>query len=81
MTTAEIKARKMLAARSTAQLINDWELLEKTFLDHRKTIGPEVFTARGWLLDEFERRDYDAFVAWMDDEDFEASPRKYYMVG
>lgn len=81
MTAAEIKARKMIAARTTEQLIKDWELLELKFINQRNTIGPEVFVARGWLLDEFEARDYDAFVAWMEDEDYESSPRKFYKVG
>ena len=78
MTAAEIKARKMIASRTTAQLLTDWDLTEMKFLDASKALQSELFTVRGWLLDEFERRDCEAFAAWMDDEDLDASPRKYY---
>ena len=39
---------------------------------------PELPIVRGWLMDEFERRDQKAFDAWSEDEDPDASPRKYF---
>lgn len=73
MTNAEIKARARLANRTTEQLILDWELTEAL------PMSPELPTVRGWIMDEFERRDQKAFDAWSEDEDLDASPRKYYL--
>lgn len=72
MTNAEIKARSRLANRTIEQLILDWELTEAL------PMFPELPTVRGWIMDEFERRDQKAFDAWSEDEDLDASPRKYY---
>lgn len=72
MTNAEIKARDRLANRTTEQLILDWELTDAL------PMTPELPTVRGWLMDEFKRRDQKAFDAWSEDEDLDASPRKYY---
>lgn len=73
---AEIKAHTMIAARSTAQLLNDWDLTENKADTDGITI--ELATVRGWLIDELKRRNYSAWDAWMDDEDPDASPRKYF---
>lgn len=72
MTNAERNARSRLAARTTVQLIMDWELTEAL------PMTPELPIVRGWIMDEFERRDKEAFEAWSDDDDPEASPRKYF---
>lgn len=72
MTNAEIKARARLANRTTEQLILDWELTDAL------PMTPELPTVRGWLMDEFKRRDAEAYEAWSEDEDLDASPRKYY---
>ena len=72
MTNAEMKARNRLTTRTTAQLILDWELTEVL------PMSPELPIVRGWIMDEFERRDKEAFDAWSDDEDPEASPGKYF---
>lgn len=39
-------------------------------------INEEVAIGRGWLMDDLERRDANAFDAWIDD--YDASPRKYF---
>ena len=72
MTNAEIKARARLANRTTDQLILDWELTEAL------PMTPELPTVRSWIMDEFERRDAEAYESWCDDDDLDASPRKYY---
>ena len=72
MTAAETKARKMVAARTTAQLMNDWELTEAA------PMTAELPIVRGWIMDELRARDPEAYDAWMDDEDIDASPRKYF---
>lgn len=72
MTSPETRARNRLSSRTTAQLILDWELTEAL------PMTPELPIVRGWLMDEFERRDQKAFDAWSEDEDLDASPRKYF---
>lgn len=64
------KARRMLEGRSMSQLLNDWDILDEM------PINEEVAIARGWLMDELERRDAKAFDAWIDD--YDESPRKYF---
>lgn len=72
MTTAEKKARARLAARTTEQLVLDWELTEAL------PMTPELPIVRGWLMDEFQRRNPEAYEAWIDDDDLDVSPRKYF---
>lgn len=72
MTSAEMKARNRLANRTTEQLLLDWELTEAL------PMTPELPIVRGWIMDELERRDAKAFDAWSEDEDLDASPRKYF---
>ena len=73
MTNPEMTARSRLASRTTEQLILDWELTEAL------PMTPELPTVRGWIMDEFKRRNPAAYDAWCDDEDLDASPRKYYL--
>lgn len=73
MTTAEIKARNMISTRTTEQLMADWELTEIA------PMSAELPIVRGWIMDELESRDPEAYDAWMDDEDLNASPRTYFM--
>lgn len=62
----------MLAKRTMAQLIADWELTE------RMPYTIELSLTRGWLMDEFERRDPEAYDAWI--EAYDASPRDFFKV-
>lgn len=66
------KAKRMLAKRTMAQLIADWELTE------RLPYTIELNLTRGWLMDEFERRDPEAYDAWI--EAYDASPRDFFKV-
>ena len=52
------------------QLLNDWDTLDAM------PINEEVAIGRGWLMDDLERRDANAFDAWIDD--YDASPPKYF---
>ena len=70
MTTAEIKARKLIEGRTTEQLITDFETTE-----HLNT--PEIPMVRGWYMDELEERDSEAFDKWIESD--EESPRKFYL--
>lgn len=69
--TAELKARDMIAQRSTYQLISDFEETDKG------SYQIEIFRVREWLMDELEKRDKAAFDAWLDSA--ESSPRKSYI--
>lgn len=64
------KARRMLEGRSMSQLLNDWDTLDAM------PISEEVAIGRGWIMDELERRDANAFDAWIDA--YDASPRQYF---
>lgn len=69
---ANERARAMLSKRTMAQLLQDWDLTE------HMPFRQEVATIRGWLLEEFERRDPEAFDAWLESDDPEASPRYFF---
>lgn len=80
MTTAEMKARRLIAARTTAQLIADYEATDAAAEAAPEaapvTVEPAMVT--GWILDELQKRDPEAYDAWMDDENPYASPRTYF---
>lgn len=69
----EAKARKTIAARSTEQLCYDFAMTEVI-----TPITREVAMVRGWLMDELETRDADAFDAWMFSD--ESLPHNFYGV-
>ena len=54
MTAAEQKAREMISNLTLAELLDEWELTSK--IDN-----PEIYTVRGWLMDEIESRNPEAF--------------------
>lgn len=60
------KAQTMIRKSSTAQLLMIWEMTTTS----RDENIPMV---RGWLMDEFERRDANGFEAWIcgDADDYE----------
>lgn len=53
------KAQKMLRERSTRNLITD-------FLLTNYKSDPEIYTVRGWIMDELERRNPEAYSTWLD---------------
>ena len=69
---SEIKARTLIASRTTYELVLDWEEIEKRFTD------AAIFIIRGFLLDELEKRNKVAFDCWL--ESSEASPRKFFVI-
>ena len=70
MNAAENRAKNMIHELSTEEIINQFELTEALEM----TI--ETATVRGWLMDELEARNEEAFEAWIDSN--EDSPRKFY---
>lgn len=65
------KAAETLQRLSTDMLILEFELTEVINDKH-------VPVVRGWIMEELERRNPEAFNAWLDDEDFDCSSRKYF---
>lgn len=70
MTTAELKARKLISERSIEQLVNDFELTDKIN-------DVNISTVRGWIMDELEKRDSVAFDKWLDV--YTDSPREFFL--
>lgn len=70
MTNAEKRARNMIKGMGTRNLILQFEMTEKMNDEN-------IPTVRGWLMDELEKRDPEAFDKWIDS--YEDSPRKFYM--
>lgn len=68
---SEIKARALIASRTTYELVLDWEEIEK------QPTSEAVFIIRGFLLDELEKRNKAAFDSWLDSN--EVSPRKFFV--
>lgn len=67
-TPAAAKAR--LSARKTADLIRDFELTEAM------PMTAELPIIRGWIMDELESRNPNAFWAWIDSDN--DSPRAFF---
>ena len=57
--TATAKIANLFAQLSTEKLIESWELT-----DTNK--DPNISTVRGWLMDELESRNPEAFNTWME---------------
>lgn len=70
---AEQKQKAMLSTRSIKQLICLWDITEAA------DITVEMAIVRGWLMDEFERRDEAAFDRWMESDKLDANPAEFYM--
>ena len=70
MTRAEELARKKIAAQSTEQLLDQWELTE-----HME--GPNVPTVRGWYMDELENRFPEQFDRWLEESNEDGDLRRY----
>lgn len=59
--TATSKAQTIIKARTTAQLIQDFILTGHSNDKH-------IPIVRGWIMDELESRDPEAFAAWMNED-------------
>lgn len=72
MTKQEQKAREMLANSTLGDLLDEWELTSNIN-------DPEIATVRGWLMDELESRNPEAFNAWLDLDAPEDNQLREYM--
>lgn len=57
-----------LRARKTKDLITDLILAGKMIDTLKKAVDPNMFTVRGWIMDELERRNPEAYEAWIDSD-------------
>lgn len=62
MTKAEQAARELISNLTLAELLDEWELTTNNN-------DPEIYTVRGWLMDELESRNPEAFEKWLDQEE------------
>jgi len=73
MTAAEKKAREMISKQSLEQLLTQWELTS--------VINDEnIPTVRGWLMDELQKRNPEAFDKWLDSYTDDDKLREYMTV-
>lgn len=72
MTKQEQKAREMLANATLGDLLDEWELTTNSN-------DPEIATVRGWLMDELESRNPEAFDKWLDQDEPEDSQLREFM--
>jgi hypothetical protein len=68
--TAANQAKNSLKTKSTDAIILAFDSI-------RTAQGEELNHVRGWIMDELESRNQDAFNAWLDSN--EASPRTFYL--
>ncbi len=69
MTKAEEKARFLIACRTMKQLIEDFEMTETNNDQY-------IYIVRGWIMDELEKRDPEAFDKWIDSN--EENPKEFF---
>ena len=64
------KAKEITQAQTTETLIESFEMTSDM------KISAEVAMTRGWIMDELDKRNPEAFEKWMDS--CENSPRQFY---
>lgn len=75
MLPQEKQAREMIENLTLPELFDEWDLTTKA----KPT--PELATVRGWMMDEFEKRNPEGFNAWVDCEWPEDSDARKYIGG
>lgn len=70
MTKAEAIAREIIKNTNTEDLLTQWEL---TTVSN----DPAVYTVRGWLMDELEARNPEAFDKWLEEDATDEALRNY----
>lgn len=61
MTSAEMRARNTLKAMTTTNLID-------TFIKTGESNDENIYIVRGWLMDELEARNPEAFDKWLESD-------------
>ena len=73
MTAPEIRARKIIAKLTLEKLLDQWELTATTKDEN-------IYIVRGWLMDELEKRNSEAFDKWIDSEECDDYELRNYMM-
>ena len=68
----EAKAREFISNQTLGDLLDEWELTSKIN-------NPEISTVRGWLMDELEKRNPEAFNKWLDQDEPNDEDLREYM--
>lgn len=66
----ERNARRILENAQLAELLEEWEMTATWK-------SPEVATVRGWIMDELEKRNPEAFNAWLESDAKDTDLRDY----
>lgn len=73
MTSIE-RAKELIASRTTAELLDIWEW---TAIVAKNENAPII---RGWLMDEFEKRDFEGFNAWLESDECSDYKLRSYLI-
>lgn len=75
------QAEKITKGRKTKDLINDL-ILTGMMMDRTKDAvkRTNLATVRGWIMDELEERNPEAYWAWIEESDEDEDLKKYYGV-
>lgn len=68
--TTEQQARELISNTQLADLLDEWELTSKIK-------DKNIYTVRGWLMDEFEKRNPEGFEKWLDENGLDEELRNY----
>lgn len=69
--TAAAKAQAMIKAKTTRQLID-------TFVLTGAVNDPHIYMVRGWIMDELESRNKEAFEEWLESDEYFPSDETLY---
>lgn len=70
MTAAEKKAKELISKQTLDNLLTQWELTSVINDSH-------IPTVRGWLMEELEKRNPEAFDKWLDSDAEDDKLRDY----
>lgn len=73
MEAAIKKAKEMLSNATLGDLLDQWELTTENN-------DPAIYEVRGWLMDELESRNPEAFNAWLESETADDKELRWYMM-
>ena len=70
MSNAEMRAKELISKQTLDNLLTQWELTSVMN-------DPHIPTVRGWLMDELEKRNPEAFNEWLDNDEEDNTLRNY----
>ena len=70
MSNAEMRAKELISKQTLDNLLTQWELTSVINDSH-------IPTVRGWLMEELEKRNPEAFNEWLDNDEGDNTLRNY----